>query len=86
MATSRLIHNGGYIHKLLQLFNLPEILLFGGLYLVTKVLLNLDQLYGISATAQYFKLWKSAIMDQFVTFRKRVYTSFPTKVITRTKQ
>ena len=26
IPTSRLIHNGGYIQKLLQLFNLPEIL------------------------------------------------------------
>ena len=40
---------------------------------VTKVLLNLHQFYNILATMQYFKLRKSAIIDQFVTFRKRVY-------------
>ena len=41
--------------------------------MVTKVLLNLDIFYGILATTQYFKLWKSAIMDQFVMFRKIVF-------------
>ena len=46
---------------------------FNRLYLVTKVLLNLDQFHNILATIQYFKFWKLAIMDQLVTFRKRVY-------------
>ena len=41
IATSRLVHNGGYIQKLLQLFHSPEILWFGRLYLITKFLLNL---------------------------------------------
>ena len=41
--------------------------------LVTKVLLNLDQFHSILAT--YFKFWKSPIMDQFVTFRERVYNT-----------
>ena len=63
--------NGGYTQKLLQLFNSPEILLFGRLYLVAQVLLNLDRFYSVLATIQYFRLWKSVIMDQFVTFRKR---------------
>ena len=35
--------------------------------------MNLDRFYNILATIQYSRLWKSAIMDQFVTFRKRVY-------------
>ena len=48
---------------------------FGRLYLVTKVLLDLDRFYSILATIQYFKRWKSAIMDQFMTFRKRVYSA-----------
>ena len=39
----------------------------------TKVLLNLGRLYSILATTQCFKLWKLAIMDQFVTFRRSVY-------------
>ena len=43
------------------------------MYLVTKVLLNLDRFYSILATIQYFKLQESVIMDQFVTCRKRVY-------------
>ena len=64
---------GEYIQKLLQLSDSPEILIFGRLYLVIKVFLNLDQFYSILATIQYFKLPKSAIMDQFVTFRKLVY-------------
>ena len=42
-------------------------------YFVTKVLLNFDRFYSILATIQYFRLWKSAIMDHFVTFRERVY-------------
>ena len=42
VAVSRLVHNGGYIQKLSQLFNSPKILLFGRLYLVTKASLNLD--------------------------------------------
>ena len=71
IATSRLVHNGGYIQKLLELLDSPQILLFGRLYLVTEVLLNPDRFYSIMATMEYFKVWKSAIMDQFVTFRKR---------------
>ena len=71
IATSRLIYKGRHIQKLLQLFNSPEIL-FGRVHLVTKVLLNLDRFYSILATTEYFKFWKSAIMHQFVTFRKRV--------------
>ena len=74
IATSRLVHNGGYIQKQLQLSPLPEILRFGRLYLVTKVLINLNRFYVILATIQHFKFRKSAIMDQFVTFCKRVYT------------
>ena len=61
IATSR------YVRKLMQLFNSLESLRFRGLYLVTKVLLNLDRLYSILATIQHFKL------AQFVTFCKRVY-------------
>ena len=63
VATSRLIHNGGYIQKLFS----------GRLYLVTNALLNLDQFYNILAAINYFKFRKSAIMDQFETFPKRVY-------------
>ena len=44
---------------------------------MTKVLQNLDLFYSILATIQYFTRWKSAIMDPFVTFRKRVYSPFP---------
>ena len=73
MATSRLVHNGKHIQKLVQLFSSPEILWFGRLYLVTKVLLNLDRFHNILVSIQYLKLWKSSIMDQFLTFRKRVY-------------
>ena len=36
IATKRLVHNGGYIQKPLQLFNSPEILSCGRLCLVTK--------------------------------------------------
>ena len=43
IATSRLVQSGRYMQKLLQLFNLPEILWFGRLHFVTKVLLNLDR-------------------------------------------
>ena len=46
------------------------------MYLVTKVLLNLYRFCSILATTQYFRLLKSAIMDQFVTFLKRVYNTF----------
>ena len=42
---------------------------------VTKILRNFSKNYQIKATKQCFKLWESAIMDQSVTFRKRVYTS-----------
>ena len=70
-ATIRLVHNGGHMRKLLKLLNSPEIMCFGRMYLVTKVLLNLYQFYSILATIQYFKLWKSAIMNQF---HKRVYS------------
>ena len=35
--------------------------------------MSLDRFYSILATIQYFKLWKSAIMDKFVTSRKNVY-------------
>ena len=38
------------------------------------VLSNLDRFYSIFATIQYFEVWESAIMDKFMTFRKRVYT------------
>ena len=40
---------------------------------MTKVLLNLDKFYSILAAIQYIKFLKSAIMDQFVTFRERVF-------------
>ena len=73
IATSRLVHNDGYIQKLSQLFNSPEILWFERLCLVTKVLSNLNRFYSILTTIQSFKFRNSAIMDQFVTFRKRVY-------------
>ena len=75
IATSRLVDNDGRIHpKNRYNFSVHlDILSFGGLYLVNKVLLNLDRFYSILTTIQYFKLKKSAIMDQLVTFRKRVY-------------
>ena len=74
-VTSRLVYNSGYIQKLLQLSNSPEILYFGRLYLITIVLLNLDQFYIILTTKrQYFRFRKSAIMDKFVMFRRKVYT------------
>ena len=38
--------------------------------------MNLDRFYSnMMATIQHSKLWKSAIMDQFVTFRVRAYTA-----------
>ena len=69
----KLVHNGRYNQKLLQLLYWLEMLWFGRLYLVTKVLRNFSWIYHIYATMQCFKLWESAIMDQFVMFRKRVY-------------
>ena len=68
-----MVHNGGYLQKLSQRFNSLEILRFGKLYLVTKITPNFDRFYSVLATTQYHKQWKSAIMDQFVTFCKRVY-------------
>ena len=44
------VHNGGYIQNLSQLSNSPE-----NLYLLTRILLNLDRLHIISATTQCFK-------------------------------
>ena len=76
IATSRMVHNGGYIQKQLQLFNSPEVLWFGRLYIVTKVLLNLYRFYSILATTQCFRLWESVTMDQFVMFRERVYEKY----------
>ena len=64
------------MRKLLQLYNSLEMLLFGQLYFVTKILPDLDRFYSILATVQYFRFWKSAIMDQFVTFHKKVYNVF----------
>ena len=57
--TSKLVHHGGYMQKLSQLFTSPEILLFERQYLVTKVLLNADRFYIILATIQYFKFHSS---------------------------
>ena len=48
-------------------------------YLATNVLLNLDRFYSILATMKYFRVWKSAIMDHILTFRKRVYRSLGSK-------
>ena len=56
MHSNKLVHNGGYIQKLLQPFNSLEILWFGRLYLITKVLLNLDKFYSILAVILYFEL------------------------------
>ena len=73
IATIRLVHSGGYIQNCFSIhlkFCDSE---YRVLCPVTKVLLNLAQFYSILAAINYFKLWKSAIMDQFVTFRKRVY-------------
>ena len=39
-----------------------EILSLGRLYLVTKILLNLDLFDSILAAIQHFELWKSAII------------------------
>ena len=47
----------------------------GRLYLLNKVLLNLDRFYSILATIQYLKVRKSFIMDEFATFHKRIYRS-----------
>ena len=52
IATIRLVHNGGYIQKRLELFSSPEILLFGRLYLVTKASQNVYQFYSILATVR----------------------------------
>ena len=41
--------------------------------MVTKVLQNFGWFYCTLPAIKYFKFWKSAIMDQFVTFRKQVY-------------
>ena len=72
--------------KLLQLFNLPEILSFGTLYLITKFLLNLDEFYSILAATQHFKLYKSTIMDQFVTFPKGIYRNKKTAEHSKVKK
>ena len=40
---------------------------------IAKVLLNLNQFYSVMTAIQYFRLWKSDIMDQFMTFRNMVY-------------
>ena len=68
IATSRLVHNGGYIRKLLQLSSSPEILIFGRLYLVNKVLLNLYRFDGILATLQYLKCRNLALWVSFLRF------------------
>ena len=68
IATSKLVHNGGYIQNMSS-----EILWFGRLYLVTKVSLNFDRSYSISAIIQYFEFRKSAIMDQYLTFCRDLY-------------
>ena len=44
IATSRLVHNGRYVQKLLQLFSWTEILWFGRTNVVTKVYLILTGL------------------------------------------
>ena len=49
---------------------------FGRRYLATKLLLNIDRFHSILAAVQRFKLWKSAIMDQFVTFHMLHLLSF----------
>ena len=49
IATSRLVHNGGYIQKLLQLFNSTEILRFGRVYSEIKVLLNINRFCSVLA-------------------------------------
>ena len=46
------------------------------IHFVTKVLPNFDRFCSISPAIQYFKFRKSASMDQFFTFRKRVYSSY----------
>ena len=66
IATSRLVHNGGYIQKLLQLFSPSEILWFVWAYLVTKVLLNIDRFYSILAVIQDCKLWKCTIIYSII--------------------
>ena len=43
------------------------------MYLVTKVLLNLDRFYSILAMIRCFDSRKSAIMEQFVAFRNRAH-------------
>ena len=48
-----------------------------------KFLLNLDRFYSILATIQYFEFWNSGIMDQFVTFYKRVYTVSIISILSR---
>ena len=78
IATSKLVHYGGYIQKLLlsKLLELLELRIdrnFAIWQIVTQDSLNLDRFYStrVLATIQYFKLWKSAMMDQFVTFREK---------------
>ena len=71
IATSRLVHNGRYVQKLLQLVN--SFWWFGRMLLVSDMLRDLDQFYTILVTIRHFKLWKSTIMDQFLTFHENVY-------------
>ena len=52
------------------------------MYLETKVIRNFRWIYHIKATTQCFEFWKAAIMDQSVTFRKRIYTKESVKQIT----
>ena len=73
VATSRLVHDGGYIQNCYNFSIHLKFCDFGRLYFVTKVLLNLDRFHTVLATMQRFIFWKSAIMDQFLTCRKRVY-------------
>ena len=70
IATSRLVHNGRYVQKLLQLVN--SFWWFGRMLLVSDMLRDLDQFYTILVTIWHFKLWKSTIMDQFLTFHENV--------------
>ena len=46
----------------------------GRMYLATKIFVNLDRFHNIRTATQYFRFWKSAIMDHFLTFCKMVYT------------
>ena len=62
IATSSLVHNGGYLQKLLQFFNSTEILQFERPFLVTKTLLKVQmKCFFIAEFERAAKVRKAAV-------------------------